>query len=98
MHQKYGDIVRLAPEELSFSYPDAQEQIMGHKKVDWEEMGKAPCFYRTFKYEALNIINEDRVEDLASNAQIFIGAGAESTATLLMGVAYLLLKHDHVYD
>lgn len=60
MHQKYGDIVRLAPDELSFSHPDAWEQIMGHKKADQEEMGKAPWFYRTFKYEALSIINEDR--------------------------------------
>ena len=60
MHQKYGDIVRLAPDELSFSHPDAWEQIMGHKKADQEEMGKAPWFYRTFKHEALSIVNEDR--------------------------------------
>ncbi|CEJ61312.1 hypothetical protein PMG11_09848 [Penicillium brasilianum] len=61
-----------------------------------EYKGERPDFIQGLlqKSEQLSL----GVEDLASNAQIFIGAGAESTATLLMGVAYLLLKHDHVYD
>lgn len=38
------------------------------------------------------------IDDLTANAQLFIGAGAESTATLLMGMAFLLLKHETAYE
>ncbi|KAL4812402.1 cytochrome P450 [Aspergillus spinulosporus] len=38
------------------------------------------------------------MEDLVANAQLFIGAGAETTATALKGLAYLILKHENVHE
>lgn len=58
LHNRYGDIVRIAPDELAFSHPDAWKDIMGHKNGE-EELGKADWFYRPFP-EARHIVNEDR--------------------------------------
>lgn len=57
LHKKYGDIVRIAPDELAFSHPDAWKDIMGHKN-GVPEMGKAAWFYRPVE-QPLHIVNED---------------------------------------
>ncbi|CAK7235173.1 hypothetical protein SBRCBS47491_009201 [Sporothrix bragantina] len=46
LHQKYGDIVRISPNQLSFSYPEAWNDIMGHRKRGQDENGKDPDFWR----------------------------------------------------
>ncbi|KAF5541483.1 cytochrome P450 monooxygenase [Fusarium phyllophilum] len=46
LHQIYGDIVRVAPNELSFGYPEAWEDVMGHRKRGQAENGKDPDFWR----------------------------------------------------
>ncbi|KAF5974269.1 cytochrome P450 monooxygenase [Fusarium coicis] len=46
LHQIYGDIVRVAPNELSFGYPEAWEDVMGHHKRGQAENGKDPDFWR----------------------------------------------------
>jgi cytochrome P450 len=55
MHQRYGDIVRVAPDELSFAHPDAWSDI--HKKAG-PKMDKAEWFYRPIERTPLHIINE----------------------------------------
>ncbi|KAK8007049.1 hypothetical protein PG989_001039 [Apiospora arundinis] len=45
LHSRYGDIVRVAPDELSFVRPDAWKEIMGHRKSGQHENGKDPIFY-----------------------------------------------------
>ncbi|KAJ6109331.1 cytochrome P450 monooxygenase [Penicillium sp. IBT 16267x] len=57
LHKRYGDIVRIAPDELAFSHPDAWKDIMGHKNGE-PEMAKANWFYRPLD-EPLHIVNED---------------------------------------
>ncbi|KAM0490942.1 hypothetical protein ACHAP8_011080 [Fusarium lateritium] len=46
LHQKYGDIVRVAPNQLSFGYPEAWDDVMGHRKRGQAENGKDPDFWR----------------------------------------------------
>ncbi|KAJ5673431.1 hypothetical protein N7507_002558 [Penicillium longicatenatum] len=60
LHNKYGDIVRIAPDELAFSYPDAWKDIMGHKNGE-AEMSKADWFYCPLD-ESRHIVNEDLYE------------------------------------
>ncbi|KAF9890223.1 hypothetical protein FE257_006135 [Aspergillus nanangensis] len=59
LHRKYGNVVRVAPDELAFSHPDAWKDIMGHRKGD-EEMAKARWFYHPIEDDAVHIVNESR--------------------------------------
>lgn len=45
LHKRYGPIVRVAPDELSFADSAAWKDIMGHR-ANGDEMGKWPNFYR----------------------------------------------------
>lgn len=45
LHQKYGDIVRVAPDELSFTSPDAWKEIFGRRKNAIGEVGKDSVHY-----------------------------------------------------
>ncbi|KAM0263717.1 hypothetical protein ACHAQJ_001031 [Trichoderma viride] len=42
LHLKYGPIVRVAPNFLSFSHPDAVNDVRGHRKPGQPEHGKDP--------------------------------------------------------
>ncbi|KAF9891541.1 hypothetical protein FE257_004008 [Aspergillus nanangensis] len=46
LHQQYGDVVRIAPNELIFCYPESFIDIMGHRKRGEEENGKDPDFWK----------------------------------------------------
>jgi cytochrome P450 len=61
LHKRYGDIVRIAPDELAFSHPDAWKDIMGHKKGE-QELGKAAWFYQPIEELPRHIVNEEREE------------------------------------
>lgn len=60
LHQRYGDIVRIAPDELAFSHPDAWKEIMGHTDGD-TEMSKAAWYYRPIE-QPLQILTEERTQ------------------------------------
>ncbi|GAM37655.1 cytochrome P450 monooxygenase [Talaromyces pinophilus] len=55
MHEHYGDIVRVAPDELSFAHPDAWSDIY---KKSADELDKAHWFYRVSEACPLSIISE----------------------------------------
>ncbi|KAE8337772.1 hypothetical protein BDV24DRAFT_154053 [Aspergillus arachidicola] len=58
-HKRYGDVVRIAPDELAFSHPDAWKDIMGHIKGGLY-LEKASWFYRPLEYDPPHIFNEGR--------------------------------------
>lgn len=71
LHQKYGEVVRVAPNQLSFSYPEAWEQVMGHRKNGQEENGKDPDFWRhddKFTLVGSNRERHSRLRKILSNA------------------------------
>ncbi|KAI1493858.1 cytochrome P450 [Biscogniauxia mediterranea] len=45
LHDKYGDIVRVGPNHLSFLGPQAWRELIGHKKAGESENGKVPGFF-----------------------------------------------------
>ncbi|KAI3587206.1 cytochrome P450 [Fusarium oxysporum f. sp. albedinis] len=47
LHQKYGNVVRVAPDELSFVSSEAWKDVMGHRKHGQGENGKDPVFWQT---------------------------------------------------
>ncbi|PTB65098.1 cytochrome P450 [Trichoderma citrinoviride] len=40
LHQKYGSVVRVGPDHLSFCHPDAMNDLSGHRKANQPENGK----------------------------------------------------------
>ncbi|CAI0643456.1 unnamed protein product [Colletotrichum noveboracense] len=46
LHKKYGDIVRVAPNELAFNNVSAWKDIMGHRTSGAPEFEKYQMFYR----------------------------------------------------
>jgi cytochrome P450 len=45
MHEQYGDVVRVAPNRVSFTHPDAWHDVRGHRKSGQGENPKDPCIY-----------------------------------------------------
>ncbi|KAI1166340.1 cytochrome P450 [Nemania serpens] len=46
LHKRYGPVVRIAPNELAFSSPQAWRDIYGHKKAGEDEFPKYDGFYK----------------------------------------------------
>ncbi|KAK3321733.1 putative cytochrome P450 [Apodospora peruviana] len=62
MHRRYGPIVRIAPDELSISTPEAWKDIYGHRTglpSGLDELPKSYIFYRN-KLVPPSIVGEDR--------------------------------------
>ncbi|KAI3321925.1 putative cytochrome P450 monooxygenase [Xylariaceae sp. AK1471] len=60
LHKRYGPVVRLGPNELVFSSPQAWRDIYGHKKAGEEEFPKYDDFYRLFKHLPPTVLNSNR--------------------------------------
>ncbi|KAJ0371552.1 hypothetical protein COL26b_009534 [Colletotrichum chrysophilum] len=58
LHKRYGDVVRIAPNELSYLHPAAWNDIMGHRKDGQEENIHSPEFYNVAGSD--NILSADR--------------------------------------
>lgn len=61
LHAKYGPVVRIAPNNLSFINPQAWKDIYAHKKAPELEMIKDPEFY-VRNPDAPHIVNGNREE------------------------------------
>ncbi|KAJ4857898.1 cytochrome p450 domain-containing protein [Trichoderma breve] len=59
LHLKYGPIVRIAPDFLSFSHPDAMNDIRGHRKAGQPEHRKDPIRQ---ELHVTNIIGANRAD------------------------------------
>ncbi|KAH8880867.1 cytochrome P450 [Thozetella sp. PMI_491] len=62
LHRKYGDVVRIAPDEVAFAHPDAWREIYGHRpggSTGPVELPKWKTFYRNQGVQP-NIFTEDK--------------------------------------
>lgn len=94
MHKRYGDIVRIAPDELAFSHPDAWQEIMGHKKGQYE-FTKANWFYRPVEDQPTHVVNETREQHGRLRRQLAHGFSEKSMRDqepLIRGYVDLLLE------
>jgi cytochrome P450 len=57
LHKRYGDVVRIGPNRLSFTDPDAWHEIRGHRKNSQGEHSKDKAFYSIAQG---NILGADR--------------------------------------
>ncbi|KAE8412379.1 cytochrome P450 [Aspergillus pseudocaelatus] len=93
LHKRYGDIVRIAPDELAFSHPDAWKDILGHIKGGLY-LEKANWFYRPLEYDPPHIFNESRQEHSRLRRQLahsFSDKGMRDQEPMIRGYVDLLL-------
>lgn len=62
LHEEYGPIVRIGPNHLSFTDPQAFKDIYGHRLGGGPEMSKTDVFSRTIRAVPTSILNADREE------------------------------------
>ena len=62
LHARYGEVVRVAPNELSFSGADAFKDIYGHRKQGTTTLLKDPDFYISGDSDLRNITNAEGAE------------------------------------
>lgn len=78
LHQKYGPVVRSAPNELLFNSTEAWKDIMGHK-VDGEEFPKNPILYQSGRTpDRSDIIWSSREEHARLRRQLAHGFSEKS--------------------
>lgn len=65
LHKKYGDVVRVAPDQLAYSDPQAWKEIMGHHGSHAAEMQKYEHYYRPVPEIPTHILNSNREEHAA---------------------------------
>ncbi|KAH8904718.1 cytochrome P450 [Coniochaeta sp. PMI_546] len=73
IHKKYGEVVRIAPNELAFANPTAFKDIMGHRGAGEEELPKWEEFYRPIKELPTDIVNANRDEHSLLRRQLAHG-------------------------
>ncbi|KAI3324405.1 putative cytochrome P450 [Xylariaceae sp. AK1471] len=72
LHSRYGVVVRIAPNELAFSSPQAWRDIYGHK-TGQDEFPKYRGFYRAFSHLPTSILNADSREHGLLRRQLAVG-------------------------
>lgn len=95
MHRRYGDIVRIAPNELSFTCPDAWNDIMGHRKRGEEEHEKET---RPFASIMHSVIIANRADHARMRRVLSHGFSAQSMMEqqpLIQKYVDLLMKRLH---
>jgi len=73
LHLNYGEVVRVAPNELSFSGANAYKEIYGHRKAGQPALTKDPKFYLTPGESTPNIVSA-AYESHARQRRIFANA------------------------
>ncbi|KAL5356335.1 cytochrome P450 monooxygenase [Aspergillus floccosus] len=97
LHRKYGDVVRVAPNELAFSHPDAWRDIMGHRTDGSDEMAKWAQFYRPAPTPT-SVINADRDEHSALRRQFshgFSERAMRAQESVIAGYIDMLIERLH---
>ncbi|KAI1753600.1 cytochrome P450 [Xylaria castorea] len=73
LHKKYGPVVRVSPDELAFSSPQAWRDIYGHKKAGEEEFAKPDTVYKIFDWLPTSVLNANRQDHGALRRQLSHG-------------------------
>ncbi|KAL4898330.1 cytochrome P450 monooxygenase [Aspergillus ambiguus] len=99
LHKEYGDVVRVAPNELAFSHPAAWKDIMGHQTGGGgEEMAKFTNFYRPVPQSPTSIVSADRDEHSVLRRQFshgFSERAMRAQEPVIAGYIDLLIQRLH---
>lgn len=93
IHKQYGNVVRVAPDELSFTHPDSWKEIQGHVKQGQPENGKDPKIYDPSFDTSLVSADRDRHGPMRRTlAAAFSARAMAAQQPLINGFIDLLLQ------
>ncbi|KAL1848517.1 hypothetical protein Daus18300_013570 [Diaporthe australafricana] len=96
IHKRYGNIVRIAPDELSFTHPDSWKEIQGHVKQGQPENGKDPKIFDTNRDTSLVSAPRDRHGPMRRTlAAAFSARAMAAQQPLINGFIDLLIQRLH---
>ncbi|KAK7751071.1 hypothetical protein SLS62_007057 [Diatrype stigma] len=95
LHRRYGEVVRVAPNELAFSNSAAWKDIMGHRAHGADEFEKWDGFYRPVEGTPADIVSAGREEHAALRRTLAHGFSDRSMRDqqpLIKGYVDLLIR------
>lgn len=96
LHQRYGPIVRVAPEILSFNHPDAMKEIRGHRKHGAGENGKDPIHMAAARKNIIGANREDHARYRRTLAHGFSAQAMMNQQPIIL--KYVNLLFDRLED
>lgn len=92
LHKTYGDVVRIAPDQLAFSDGAAWQDIMGHRKRGQGENGKDPIFWKANQHSVISADRENHTRMRRTLAHGFSAHSMMEQQPLIQGYVDLLIK------
>ncbi|KAL2193015.1 cytochrome P450 monooxygenase [Corynascus similis CBS 632.67] len=92
LHEKHGDVVRVAPNRLSFTHPDAWHAIRGHRKSGQGEHGKDTDFYFLAKHNILGASRADHTRFRRILSHGFSAKSMQDQQPLIMRYVDLMMQ------
>lgn len=93
MHKKYGDIVRISPDEVSVIGENVWDELVGHRKLGSPENGKDPhVFGVVAKHSVLNANREDHARLRRTLSHGFSASMIEAQEPIISSYVDLLLQ------
>lgn len=92
LHEQHGDVVRVAPNRLSFTHPDAYHAVRGHRKSGQGEHGKEPSFYFISTKNILGASRDDHTRYRRALAHGFSAKTMQDQQPLITRYVDLLMQ------
>ncbi|PNP51058.1 hypothetical protein THARTR1_08286 [Trichoderma harzianum] len=92
LHQTYGDVVRVAPDELAYANSAAWNDIMGHRKRGQGENGKDPVFWKTQPNSVIAAGREDHTRMRRTLSHGFSAQAMMDQQPLIQGYVDMLIN------
>ncbi|GFP52263.1 trichothecene C-15 hydroxylase [Trichoderma asperellum] len=89
---RYGDIVRVAPDELAYCNGAAWNDIMGHRKRGQGENGKDPIFWKTQQHSVISADRENHTRMRRTLAHGFSAQAMLDQQPLIQGYVDMLIN------
>lgn len=81
-HEQYGEVVRLGPDRLSYTSPQALKDIYGHRSGGRQENGKDKRFYTRDINNECHVLNTEDVREHGALRRIFSNAFSDRALKL----------------
>lgn len=95
LHEKYGDAVRVSPDQVLFRHPEAWKETIGHLKGGKEEHGKSPIFAAPVANSIFGASREKHAEIRRTLAHGFSSASLTAQGKLIYGYIDQLFQQLH---